>query len=118
MIFRKWSARIRTEQVDEYIRYIESTGAAHYAETDGNLGYQILSRDLGDGTSEIATASWWTTFDAIRRFAGDDYDRAHYYADDDRYLLDRPDFVEHYEIRRSSGGQNEASLFTEEMPRE
>ena len=101
MIFRKWSGRIRTAQADEYVRYVEETGGAHYAETAGNLGYQILLRDLGDGTSEISTISWWTDIDAVRRFAGDDYDVARYYPEDDQYLLTRPDFVEHHDVRGS-----------------
>lgn len=109
MIFRKWSARIRTAQADDYVGYIEETGGRHYAETEGNLGYQILLRDLGDGSSEVSTISWWADLDAVRRFAGDDYGVARYYPEDDRYLLDRPEFVEHHEVRSSDltrfGGQ-------------
>lgn len=96
MIFRKWTGRIRTGDSAEYAAYVERTGAAHYTETDGNLGYQILLRDLGDGTSEISTISWWTDLDAIKRFAGEDCLRASYYPEDNRYLLDRPEFVEHH----------------------
>ena len=99
MIFRKWSGRIRTAQVGAYVRYVEETGAKHYTETKGNLGHQILVRDLGDGTSEISTVSWWVDLDAVRRFAGDDYAVARYYPEDDEYLIDRPQFVEHHEVR-------------------
>lgn len=101
MIFRKWSGLIRTAQADEYVRYVEATGGTHYADTPGNLGYQILLRDLGDGTSEVSTISWWTDLDAVRRFAGEDYAIARYYPDDDRYLLTRPELVEHHEVRGS-----------------
>jgi heme-degrading monooxygenase HmoA len=101
MILRKWSGRIRTSQADEYIRYIGETGASHYTETAGNLGFQILLRDIGDGTSEISTISWWKDLDAVRRFAGDDYDVARYYSEDEQYLLDRPSFVEHHIVYRS-----------------
>ena len=98
MIFRKWTGRIRTADAAEYVAYVEATGASHYAATPGNLGYQILLRDLGDGTSEISTISWWTGYDAVRAFAGDDYRRASYYPEDDRFLIDRPEFVEHHEV--------------------
>ena len=101
MIFRKWTGRIRTAQADEYVRYVQETGGAHYAGTEGNLGYQILLRDLGDGSSEVSTVSWWTNLDAVRRFSGDDYEVARYYPEDDQYLLDRPEGVEHYEVRGS-----------------
>lgn len=98
MILRKWSVHIRTEHAADYVRYIEKTGAAHYAGTEGNLAYQILLRDLGEGTSEITTISWWTDIDAIRRFAGQDYTFARYYPEYDQYLIDRPKFVEHHEV--------------------
>jgi heme-degrading monooxygenase HmoA len=101
MILRKWSGLIRTSQADEYIRYIEGTGTSHYTETVGNLGFQILLRDIGDGTSEVSTISWWKDLDAVRRFAGDDYQVARYYPEDNKYLLDRPDLVEHHEVRSS-----------------
>lgn len=101
MILRKWSARIRSAQAEEYVQYVEKTGAGHYAETEGNLGYQIVLRELGDGTSEISAISWWTDLDAVRRFAGHDYGVARYYPEDDQYLLDRPEFVEHHEVRVS-----------------
>ena len=35
--------------------------------------------------------------DAIRGFAGDDVERAVYYPEDDRYLLTKPEKVQHYE---------------------
>src|SRR5688500_2126695 len=57
MIFRKWTGRIRTADADTYIQYIRDTGGDEYAATDGNLGYQILLRDLGDGSSEVSTVS-------------------------------------------------------------
>jgi heme-degrading monooxygenase HmoA len=101
MIFRKWTGRIRTAQADAYVRYVQETGGEHYAATEGNLGYQILLRDLGDGTSEVSTISWWTDLDAVRRFAGEDYAVARYYAEDDQYLIDRPRWVEHHEVRHS-----------------
>ena len=98
MIFRKWSAPIRSADVEEYTAYIVDTGAAHYAATPGNLGFQILTRALADGVTEISTISWWTDIAAVKAFAGEDYTRAQYYPEDDRFLLDRPELVEHHEV--------------------
>jgi len=42
--------------------------------------------------------SWWTGMDAIRGFAGDDPERARYYPQDDRFLIERPEFVEHARV--------------------
>jgi heme-degrading monooxygenase HmoA len=71
---------------------------ADYGATEGNLGFQMLLRDLKDGTTEVVTLSWWTSIDAVRAFAGEDYERARYYPEDDRYLLEKPGGVEHYDV--------------------
>jgi len=94
-ILRTWRGKIRTADRQDYVAYILSTGLADYARTPGNRGYQMITRDLGDGVSEVATMSWWESMDAIRGFAGDEPERARYYPDDDRFLLDRPERVEH-----------------------
>lgn len=70
MILRMWTGRIRTADEAEYAAYIEATGGAAYLATPGNLGWQMVFRDLGDGTSEVSTLSWWPDMDVIRGFAG------------------------------------------------
>ena len=98
MIFRKWTGRIRTADRDAYVAYILGTGLADYANTPGNRGYQMVTRDLGDGTTEVATMSWWDSMESIRGFAGADPERARYYPEDDRFLVDRPEHVEDYRV--------------------
>ncbi|MDE2134148.1 MAG: hypothetical protein KGJ49_06075 [Alphaproteobacteria bacterium] len=97
-ILRRWTSRIRTADRAAYTAYIAQTGGTDYWSTPGNLGYQTLMRDLGDGTTEVTTLSWWLTLDAIRAFAGEPVDQARYYPEDDRYLLDKPENVEHHVI--------------------
>jgi heme-degrading monooxygenase HmoA len=98
IILRKWSGRIRTADEEEYVAYIARTGLDEYKTTEGNLGYQMLMRALGDGASEVTTLSWWRDMDAVRGFAGNDPERAVYYPEDDRFLLERPEFVEHHRV--------------------
>jgi heme-degrading monooxygenase HmoA len=98
MIFRKWTGRIRTEARSTYVAYIVQTGLADYAKTPGNRGYQMVTRDLGDGTTEVSTMSWWDSMDSIRAFAGEDPNRARYYPEDDAFLVERPEHVEHSEV--------------------
>jgi hypothetical protein len=59
-------------------------------------------RPLGDGTSEVTTLSWWESMSAVQRCAGDKPEVARYYPDDDRFLLNRPLQVEHYQVIASS----------------
>ncbi len=98
VVVRKWTGRIRTSDQDEYASYVARTGGDDYQRTPGNLGFQILMRLLGDGTTEVTTLSWWQSIDAIRGFAGEQPELARYYPEDDRFLLDRPKYVEHHEV--------------------
>jgi hypothetical protein len=97
-ILRRWTGRIRTADADAYVRYIEETGLAEYRRTPGNLGCQMLLRDLGGGITEVTTLSWWRSMDAIRGFAGPHAHIPRYYPEDDRFLVERTDRVEHHRV--------------------
>jgi heme-degrading monooxygenase HmoA len=101
MIVRIWRGTTRPEDAERYARYVTETGIAHYLETPGNLGAHLLQRDLGDRV-ETVTLTFWESLDAIRAFAGDDPTVARYYPEDDAFLLDRPERVEHYDVVESS----------------
>jgi hypothetical protein len=98
MIMRIWRGVVATDRVVEYVRYIEETGLAEYAEVPGNEGAQMVTRELGGGRTEVMTVSWWDSLTSIRGFAGADIERAKYYPEDDDYLLEREDLVRHYVV--------------------
>ena len=101
MIARIWRGWVRTDQVDDYVAYLDETGLREYRETPGNLGAQLLTRKLDDGRSEVVTLSWWNSLDSIRSFAGDDIESAKFYPDDDGYLVERETTVTHHTVARS-----------------
>ena len=88
MIARVWRGLVHSDKLEEYIDIVEETGMDEYRRTPGNLGAQILTRDLGEGRAEIITISWWPDVDHVRGFAGDDIEVAKYYLG--RPLPDRP----------------------------
>ena len=97
MIARIWRGAVRLEDAEEYAAYIGDTGLAEYKATPGNQGAWMLRRD-DDDRSEIITFTLWDSMDAVRGFAGDDPERAVYYPEDDRFLIEREDTVKHYEV--------------------
>ena len=100
MIARIWSGKVRREDGDAYVAYIHETGIAEYKATPGNQGAWLLRRDDGD-LAEIITFSLWDSLDAVRGFAGDDVEKAVFYPEDDRYLVERDLTVRHYEVDSS-----------------
>src|SRR5687767_11984363 len=97
MIARIWRGAVRPGDGDAYVAYIEKTGMREYRQTPGNISAHMLRRDLEDRT-EILTLTFWESMEAIKAFAGDAPELAHYYPEDDRYLIERPLNVEHYEV--------------------
>ena len=97
MIARIWRGVTRAEHVDEYLDYLERTGLGEYRDTPGNLGVTVLRR-LVDDRAEFVLISYWESMDAVRAFAGDDPERAVYYPEDDRYLLEKSPAVDHFEV--------------------
>ncbi|HEX6337633.1 MAG TPA: hypothetical protein VFZ85_11805 [Jiangellaceae bacterium] len=102
MIARMWRGKIRTDDVAAYVEYIDGTGIKEYLQTPGNRGAQMWTQDLGDGTTEVITVSWWDNLDSIRGFAGDDIEVAVFYPEDDNYLVDRETRVNHYVVHGDS----------------
>ena len=94
MIARTWHGRVPTPKADAYYAFLQRSGLADYAATPGYRGVLVLRRTEGEVTHFVLT-SFWDSIDAIRRFAGDDHERAHYYPEDDEFLLDREPFVTH-----------------------
>jgi len=100
MIARVWKGAVAKADGDEYEAYVEKTGFAAYGETPGNRGAWMLRRDTGE-LAEFVTFSLWESIDAVKAFAGEDYEVAVYYPDDERFLVERDDTVAHYEVARA-----------------
>lgn len=99
-VVRMWRGVVRTADRDEYVAYVERTGIEEYRSVPGNRDAWTLTRELEDGLTEIVTVSRWDSLESIRGFAGDDIERAVYYPEDDRFLVDRDDTVRHF-VQRS-----------------
>ena len=50
------------------------------------------------------TFSLWDSYEAIKGFAGEDYETAVFYPEDDRYLVERDPVCTHWEVVRTAGG--------------
>ena len=97
MFARTWAGATRAADADTYLEYLHATGLAAYQATPGNRGVLALRRISGD-RAEFLLLTLWDSVESIRRFAGDDIDRAVYYPEDERFLVARDERVNHYEV--------------------
>ncbi len=97
LIARVWRGRTPAAKADAYYEILQQTGLKEYQATAGNQGVRVLRRMDGD-EAEFVLISFWESEEAIRRFAGDDIERAFYYPEDDDFLLTFEPTVIHYEV--------------------
>jgi heme-degrading monooxygenase HmoA len=97
MIARTWHGAVRAPDADAYHRYLLESGVPSLRGTRGNRGVYVLRRIEGT-EAHFFLISLWESLEAIRAFAGDNVERARYYPEDERYLLELEPTVTHYEV--------------------
>jgi heme-degrading monooxygenase HmoA len=97
MIARIWRGATRASDADAYLAYLDRTGHREYRGVVGHRRTVTLRRIVGD-RAEFVVLSFWESMDAVRGFAGPDVERAVFYPEDDRYLVEREDRVAHFDV--------------------
>jgi heme-degrading monooxygenase HmoA len=97
VIARVWRGWTAAEDAEAYADYIERTGMSSAREVPGNRGTYVLRRLDGE-RAEFVTVLLWESLDDVRAFAGDDLERAVFYPEDDRFLVERELRVAHYDV--------------------
>jgi heme-degrading monooxygenase HmoA len=75
MIARIWRGWTTPERADDYQRHYETVVIDGLRGIDGFRGAQLLRRDEG-GEVLFTAITWFTHLNAIRAFAGDDFEQA------------------------------------------
>jgi antibiotic biosynthesis monooxygenase (ABM) superfamily enzyme len=102
VIARVWRGATRAEDADTYAAYIESSGTGSARKLAGARGSLVLRRVVGD-RAEFETIILFDSLDDVRTFAGDDIEKAVFFPEDDRYLVERDLGVSHYEADVQTG---------------
>ena len=97
LIARLWHGAVPAAKGDDYAGYLRRTGVTECRATPGNRGVEVLRRTAG-GETHFLFISFWDSMEAIKAFAGDDVELAHYYPEDRAYLLELEPTVTHYEV--------------------
>lgn len=97
MIGRIWHGATEVGKADEYLEFLKKRAIPDYRNTMGNLGAYVLRRVEND-RAHFLTLTFWESTEAIRRFAGEAYEKARYYPEDQNFLLEFEPTVQHYEV--------------------
>ncbi|MEX0661424.1 MAG: hypothetical protein WEA58_08350 [Balneolaceae bacterium] len=105
MIARIWHGIVPKKKADSYYEYLKNTGLKDYRNKKGNFGVKVLRKD-NDQQTHYLLITYWNSYESIRQFAGEEYEKARYYPEDKDYLIEFEPFVNHYEIVEDSFLEN------------
>lgn len=96
-IARIWHGDTPAGMTDEYVSLAKSNCVANCTATPGNLGVTFFHKTEGDVTHHTFI-SYWKDFDAVKRFAGEDFQKPRLFAGEEKFLLQSDAEVEHREV--------------------
>ena len=98
MIARIWHGVTMAEKADAFFQFVRKTGEQAYLKSPGNRGVHILKRHF-DNKAEFLLVSFWDSIESIKRFAGEDYNKASYpFPEDREFLIELEPEVKHFEV--------------------
>jgi hypothetical protein len=97
MIARKWHGVVPAARCEEYLKRMRKIALPDYRSVPGNRGAFCLSRTEGE-VAHFEMLTFWDDVDAIKRFAGEDYELAKYYDFDRSFLMELEHQVLHYAV--------------------
>ena len=97
MIARIWHGKTRIEDYETYTEFIKKTAIPDYSKTTGFVKLSFL-RNIKNNEAHFTLITYWKNLEVIKNFAGDDFEKAKYYSEDDDFLLEFEERVEHFEV--------------------
>lgn len=97
MIARIWHGRTKADDYEEYTEFMKTEAIPDYKKTAGFVKLVFLRRLDGE-IAHFDLITYWENLEVIKNFAGEDYEIAKYYPEDERYLLEFEEKVSHHEV--------------------
>jgi heme-degrading monooxygenase HmoA len=102
MIERVWSARTTREGAVRYADHFRQVVVPELSAIAGYRGARLLEREL-DGRIEVVVVTRWHSLDAIRAFAGEEFDRAVVHDEAAALFSDFDPRVRHFGVAATDG---------------
>jgi len=96
-IARMWHGQTEAAKADEYSAYLQEQGIKKIQSIPGNLGVQMF-RKKGTETADFMVISYWESIDAVKKFAGENYENVYQLPRDSEFLIHPETKVQHYEV--------------------
>ncbi len=85
MIARIWHGNTKIEDFEEYTEFMKSRAIPDYKKTKGFIKLTFL-RKVKKDAGHFILITFWENTEAIKNFSGEDFERAKYYPQDERFF--------------------------------
>ena len=96
-IARMWHGQTPAAKAEEYTAYLQEAGIKKIQSIPGNLGVQMFRKNNQE-TTDFLVISYWDSFESIKKFAGEDYEKVYQMPRDPEFLIHPESKVQHYEV--------------------
>lgn len=97
MIARIWHGKTSKAKSEQYKTFLLDRAVPDYQSVSGLQGIQFLHRIEND-EAHFTLITFWPSIDVIRKFAGEEYEKAKYYPEDNEFLLEFEENVVHHDV--------------------
>ncbi len=97
MIARIWHGKTSLENYESYSEFLIRVAIPDYQRTKGFKGLTFL-RSISKDEAHFNLITYWENLEVIKNFAGEDFEKAKYYPEDSRFLLEFEEKVKHHEV--------------------
>jgi len=92
-----WHGRVDSSKSDEYAEFMKQRAAPDYSSVDGLQKLLFLRTDEKDVT-HFLLVTYWDSMESVKKFAGEEPEKAKYYPEDDQFLLEKEELSALYEV--------------------
>ena len=97
MIARIWHGKTHVSNYETYTEFVKHVAIPDYKKTRGFVSLTFL-RNIKNDEGHFVLVTYWENLEVIKNFAGQDLEKAKYYPEDDDFLLEFEEHVQHYEV--------------------
>jgi heme-degrading monooxygenase HmoA len=97
MIARIWHGKTSVANFEAYTEFLKKVAVPDYKKTVGFKSL-IFLRQIKNSEGHFKLLTFWENLEVVKNFAGQDFEKAKYYPEDDNFLLEFEEKVEHYEV--------------------
>jgi len=97
MIARIWHGKTTAANLEAYTALLKKLAIPDYTKTTGFKGLTFL-RNIQNNEAHFTLITYWENMEVIKNFAGNDFEKAKYYPEDNDFLLEFEEKVQHHEV--------------------